>query len=556
MADNNTIKEKIDPFAASQAVWLIDENRLEIDRIQSSLAAEVLTFTDFDAIVDAVNTRLGKSEDGYGTLILSENIPSGLKAQWGTLINGINTLKNQEKIKDRLFVYEINKGSDVGQVINAKVYENVDDFLAAAHNVHFDSITSSEMIDDEAKKIIQQLQIDKDKNRQIVKQQNAEIKKLTEERDSQIQIVQSLNEQIQSYKAQAEKGKLAQEEAAKLISENQVNVDSKQLLIDKLNKQINDANSRVSQLEVEIAAKDGVLKQQNAQIASLKQENIDAQLIIDNQNKEKTEILNARGEMEQTQILVEKLNAEQVQKNDLRKQLEAEKQKNVQNELTIDSLKKQNNDIREGYRTYDRLGYSADFDTIKLTRTNLLYFKVINPLPFHKFYLKELQNMFRELIYDNAETHSKTIKTVYMKVDYGLDDKIIGDYPLISNLSQINDDHDFYRLLPSQNMNDDIAIFEQKDYILIFVDYIDNNSYYVESDGKIDYYSIVHREVEANLLDLRGKVISYDRTSLIDMKYNDLFNSMTEKNKVDTVQKTVSPLLLSSQVLANKIRSF
>lgn len=544
-----------DPFVATQQVWLIDTDRIEIDKIQSSLSPDVLQLNSFDSAVDTIYNRLQGSNDSYGTLIITQNLSSSFKEVWSNFVKALNSLLESDTFKNRLFVFEINPSSSGEHVfINSVLCTDIDDFLMKAHHVHFSSVTSNEQVDEEAKKIIKQLQIENAKQKGNFENEKKEKEKTAEklkETENKLSLLQS---QIKSYENQAKKGLEAEEAANELIEKNKQKLKALQKQVDDLNKEVVNGKDAKANLEIELEATKKYLSERNASLTSITQELRDTKDELEQLNKRQKEILNAKGEMKQNSILLEELEAQRQKTIDEHKQkLELNQQLSLQ-KLTINDLNKQIEDIRKGYKNVNRIGYSNNFGTIKLQQTNLMYFKIINPLPYHRFYLLQLQKMLSKLFYEDEDSPSKKVKIIFHKIDFGQDKVIIGDYPLIGNLSVATDEYDKYRIMPSLDIDEDHGNFDNPEKILIFVDYIQNDKYYCESDAISDYYVIANNSTTiSEMPNLKGDLICYDRSSLVDLRYNSQVENMTETNKNQFYLNNLKQLITSSNAIKTQL---
>lgn len=546
-----------DPFLAVQPVWLIDTDRMEIDHIQSSLSPEVIQLTKFDTIADTIATRLGSSNESYGTLIVNvQKVPDALSLNWDNFVIAINKIVESKQYKNRLFIFEINNDSNGTHVfLNSHLSANVDDFLASAHNVHLDSVTHDDDVSAEAKQIIVNLQVANKKQRTDIevfkakeKENNEKIRRMTHQ-------IEALNTQIGSYREQAKSGEKAKQDAEKAIQANKEKMASLQKQIDDLNKANADLRSQLTDLTIDNQAKEKFLKERNQKIVSLTQINTDLQKSLDDTREKQNKILNARNEMESNKLLAEQLNAANEKLSKAHQEtIKAQEDKSVL-EMQLKDKDKQIEEIRAGYQNVNRIGYSNNFAPINLHNTDVMYFKIIDPLPFHAFYIKEMVKMMRQLFNEDASdgAPSKLIKTIYYKIDFGQDKYVIGDYPVIGNLSVIQDLNDTYRLLPSLHDDEKALDFESKQHIIVFLDYIQDDKYYLTTDATIDYYTIAQHDDVVKALGLKGSHISYETNSLLNLKYNERLINMTQTNQQTFFTNRLVDLLKSSQVISKYV---
>ena len=129
-----------DPFTATQAVWLVDTDNVEVDRIKEGLSPDVLKLSKFDTLVHTIGARLQGSEDSYGTLIVAnQNLPDELRSHWERLVQAINSLVDNKKYHSRVFIYENNQQANEFNLFqNYLLFYDVIDFFAKSQNKKID----------------------------------------------------------------------------------------------------------------------------------------------------------------------------------------------------------------------------------------------------------------------------------------------------------------------------------------------------------------------------------------------------------------------------------
>lgn len=555
MADTSTITTTHDPF--TRECWLIDNNQMEIDKIQQHLPVDVLHFSDFNELINKVSERF-TSQDSTGTLIVTEHIPEKLNIFWDKLIQIINTFK-QKEAHDRLVIFEISADavkSETHVFQDSILCSNIDDFLDKTHNIRFQASQKALNVDDTTKALVNELEIENTRRRK----KNEELKEKLEQNSKNTEEIQNkfnlLQQQINSYSMQKDNALKERDQAVKdkEAQEHQMQVLQKQT--DKLTADNNQKDQKITDLEIKNKAKKDKLTEQFNIITSLKQELQDTKDELEQQSKQREALLNARDEMESNEILSEQINALQEKNKELNSQNINLRQQIENQKIDLQNKTDEINDIKQGYKNVNRIGYSNEFAKIEFNKTDLIYFKIIDPLPFHRYYIKKLMETIRQINHENMNKPSQLFKMIFYKVDFGNDTDIIGQYPLIKSLNSINDEQDFYRLMPGLHDNEGVTDFESKyNYKLIFIDYLDNNKYYADTKADKDLYALARKKETLQKLNLKGKYITYDEDSLLDLRFNSQIPTMTQQNQETNVIQKLSKLITTSTVIKKALNN-
>lgn len=520
--------QKYDPLSANQSVWLIENDSTKIEKIKMSIAPEVKSFKDIDILAEQIDFRFNMSDESYATLIVDDdNIPSDIRQLFNTFVDGINIFK--KSLKERLIIFEINsKGENV--FVDSILCADIDDFLMKSQNVRIDKLTNDVNVSEEAKKLIDTLKIDNEKKKRLIEKSQDEITQLKKDNKELSEKNELIKNQIETYKMNAEKAKeneeLSNENYKKIEEDNK----SKKALIDQNNREIEELKMKVSDLDTQNKAKEEIIRNLNLNISNLMQQKNDIEDEYQDLLSKHEAIYNAKNEIEENEILNENIRSLEEQKKKLKREIEEVKQEKIILEYKIKDLENEIQELRNGFKNTNRIGYSNLFGTIHLQRTNVLYIKVIQDFPNLKLYLDYILNMLKEIIRENKNDYSNKIKIVYHKVDFGQDKILFPNCDYIGNLGSVGE-NDKYRIMPSLNIDEDSEKFEQEPHLLIFVDYISDDKYYVETDKRIDYLNLVNDKKQMSELNLKGYKVSNERDSFLNMQLPDNFNGFTEENK-------------------------
>lgn len=544
MADETKVIGKVDPFTPSQKVWLLDTSPTEVDTIRGSMTPEVETFDKYSNLSATIANRL--NTNGFGTLIVTENLPTDIETKLSVLIKAINN----EQVFDRIYVFHITTQLS-SPFNNAKIYKNVADFLDDANNIHLESLTSNVDVNEEAQNVIRSLKVSKNKYQTQYEQATQNITEL-EDKLAQAQAdIKQLEGKVAYYEQKINEADEMSANAKQTVQDNTQKVDNLTTALDKARAKVSEQEDMIIDLNAKIEGEKRTVTELSSQNNILSVQIQDKEAELQEAREQNQRLLSAKTEVEGMGELRNNYNAVLEKNEALNKTIQTLTQDKVVMQNEINKLSDDNENIRKGYRDYSQVGYSNVFQEINLDKTNVLYFKVLDNLPFHRFYIQKVAENIRKLA-----TNSHVV-TCMMKVDQGNDRERFGaDYTFISDLSGINASHDNYYLIPSKRMGENTKMFEQQDVILIFVDYIDNDQYYVNTNGLIDYYHIDKDSRKARAIyNVKGLPISYDHNTISDIKYNRTLQNKTTENQNEYFDDRVVEIISKSTVVANIVNN-
>lgn len=536
-------KTQIDPFTPSQKVWLLDTAPTEVDKIRGSLTPEVETFDTYGNLAKNISSRL--SLNTFGTLIVTGNLSADIETHFSSLVGAINN----ESVVDKIFVFHITRET-ISPFKQAKIYKDVDSFLDDANNIHLESVATSTDVNEEAQNIIRSLQTSKNKYQAKYEQTLQEKEELEKELQVAKDSVKNFEGKIAYYEQKISDADELSAESKKTVEDNQAKLDNLTTGLDQSRAKVAEYEDKIIELQAKLEGERDTVKELSSQNNILEVQIQDKETELQDVREQNQRLLSAKTEVEGMSELQASHRA-MIEKNEALKQtIKNLKQDKVVLENKVDRYQDDIEKIRKGYRDYSQVGYSNVFQTIELKETNVLYFKVLESLPYHRFYIQKIAEILRSLV--PATTH---VVTCMLKVDQEKDrERFGGEYTFISDLSGINGSHDNYYLIPSKRMGENVEEFEKSNTILILIDYIDNDKYYLETKGLIDYYHIEKdSRVESKVYGLKGLPISYDHRSVLDIKYNRSFESLSSENKEEYINNRVADLMSKSAVVASCI---
>ena len=545
---NDNIEEnmkQVDPFVPTQPVWLLDANPVESDKIRASISPKVINFNNFDDLPNTLSARFNGDPNAFGTLIISNNLPEAFDVNFKTVVGALNN----DDINKRLFIYHITD-QGASPFKNATICKNIDDFIELANNVHIDSIASDNVVDEEARKIIFQLKVQNaklTKNNDSLKEQIKDKNKKFEDLSESFDQVKITIERYENDKKNAEdKRKVAEDNLDKIKRNNEVLNKT----IDKLRDDNYKANNENLELQTKISGLNQHIEDLNVKNNQLTQENFDLNNDLNKEKQNSMNYLETKTELAGMSQLKDQLDAATQMVRSEKSEKERYKAKNSTLEEKIKELEDTIDRLRHSDSYSNELGYDDPevYQVIKLKNTKVIYFKIIDPIEFHRFYIEFFASKLRELM------NNKDIITLMIKIDNGKDQERFSDRTFIGTMDAITNSTNKYSLIPSRRMAEGAYDFEKdNNKILIVMDYIDNSKYYVETENVYDHFVIAnHTKDIKNIYELDGKPITHDRNSIVDWQFDRRVHMQTEKNKNEYFFKAVTPLFSESHVVLSE----
>lgn len=541
--------EERDPFTANQKVWLIDNVPTERDAIRQRLSPEVVTIETFDQLISEVSGRLNGSDEAYGTLIYTDHLnEKSLRPRVQAIVDAINN----ELINNRLFIYHI---TDTGEspFNNAHIYEDIDSFLADANNIHLESISLNDNVDEETRKVIRDLRLSnakQRKNNKALREENEKYKDRNKNLEARLEGAkkQKENAELREEHAQQERAdaEAKQKDLEVQLSVNEDEIKAKQQEIDKL------THTKLD-LQAQIKGKESFITELTQQNNQLQQAKDDLSADLAKKQEEAAGFAEAKTGLQAMSEVQENLDAAQdlirEQKNEIRSLQSKVSLKDSQ----IKRLQDEVDSLRHSGKKTSKFGLDADvYPVVHLGNTSIIYFKIIDPLDYHRFYINFFVSQMRKMFKDSYD-----FTTIMLKQDNGCDSKRWDNCVFIGNMSGISDAGGDYYLVPSKNMNDGVFEFEQhlqqnKPAIVVVLDYIDNNKYYFSSDAIMDKFVVAKNSRKARrVYNVAGKYISYDHRSdvNVDWHYDRRLMAMTSQNRDTAFLERIKNLIGASQVV-------
>ena len=544
MPEINDNKRNVDPFVPTQPVWLIDSSPVESDKIRAQISPKVVNINNFDDLPLNLSARLQSDPQAFGTIIISNNLPANIKLNLSSVVSALNN----DGLNKRLFIYHITD-KDSSPFNNATICTDVDEFVSLANNVHIESIATDDVVDEEARKIINKLKI---QNGKLSKTKDSLKKELDDKNKAYEELIESLNlikQSVTKYeddkKHAEEKEQVAIKKSEELQRENEVlNTE-----LDKVKQEVLDKSHIILNKESENSGLRANIEELTTKNNQLEQDKFDLKDELEEEKSKSQSYLESRSELSTLSTIKDDYNSAK----DLLREAKSTNNKLMaeisSKDSKINALEDKIAQLRNNDSYSNKLGYDDPnvYQVINLDRTKLIYFKIIDPIPYHKFYIEYFADFIRKMT-------GKRVITLMIKVDQGKDQERYSDRTFIGALDAITNSTDKYNLIPSKRMAEGTYEFENnnEDKILIVMDYIENDKFYATTKDVYDYYIVINHTNDAKAIyNLSGKVISNDRKSITDWRFDRRIMTQTNKNKEQMFQKAIEPIIINSQVLVS-----
>ncbi|MFV1457266.1 hypothetical protein, partial [Bacillus mycoides] len=170
-------------------------------------------------------------------------------------------------------------------------------------------------------------------------------------------------------------------------------------------------------------------------------------------------------------------------------------------------------ELRKGSDVLSTVGVTTLLDSCTLERTDVVYIKIFNELPYHKLAIQMLFEMVAKRV--TGLSH-----LMLLKVDEGLDNKYFKGVPIVGRLGDVKPEDRVFRLFPSRSMFTGVERFARNVGMLMVVDYVQNDKYYIKSNAREQYITMVQRSSYINEYGLKGTPLSLDDDSIFDIKWD------------------------------------
>lgn len=181
-------------------------------------------------------------------------------------------------------------------------------------------------------------------------------------------------------------------------------------------------------------------------------------------------------------------------------------------ELKISEYVQENETLRAGGEDIEKFGRTNKLDSCEFNYTNVYYFKIINALPYFNSAVNCLKNIL--------ENQNQTVHIMILKNDEGIDGRKFSEYPLYPYISDVRSEDLIYRIYPSHKMFKNAEQYEEKCDVLIVMDYIQSNEYYISTKAQYKICTVVRRIEDMEQYGFKGKPITLGSGSVLNIDFD------------------------------------
>lgn len=520
-------KDKIihDPFPTNQKVFLIDDDTTEIGQISQHVVAPILKIVSEEELVQAISKRL-TDRGNYLTLIIGSSLPKMIADTFGNIIKMINRLNSvEENFKNSIMVIRIGKTEEGGAIENTIAnFNTVNDFI---DNVDLLSATSFEKeeinVDEDTKRLIHRLEVS-------LGRKKSTIEKLQEENNKQEKQISQMKSELQTVQTEREIAQQQLEKANQIKAQTEKEKTQTKEKIETLERIIEDKTEKNKKLEYDIATlqteKDGndkIIAKQNADINILTQEVEDLKNANEHLQLDKEDLVSQQSELQSVAKYRknnEILNEENIKLKEEKRSAESDL---IVAQHTIEQLKKRLERFRNGIDDEIQTGINSHLPIIELKQTDVIYFKILREPNYFRTIIDYLFNQLKNTL----QLKKASVQMIILKRDEGLDNKLYSQLKVVDDLGKLIEPNQISRLLTTKKMSGHTISFENNNDLLIVMDYLDNDDFYIKTGGQFFKGVVTHSINEYRKSNIEGMSINVDpKTSLIDLtEINDYHNA-------------------------------
>lgn len=478
-------------FNENEGIFLISSNYQEKQQIEDGLNREInLIQTVYDLI--SAFTDLTSVDGIRASVIITDELP-------------VEISKNLDDVRDSLEtskvpVFEIGTGEIVR---GAKRFGTIEDFIRFARvNKRKERINN--VSDKEQRGILEELQLETEVQRIKIEELEDKIEQLQEEK-------KKLEGKYTTLKTEVDTVYIVQRDTA---LQNEQDLKDK---IDELTRLYNiekdkselyrtekdDVLGELNELRISNKTLEGVLEDKQIELRKLEGKIKTLENEIKKITKEKDEILLSKVDAEEIVILNDKLKESREEILSLKEQLKDYEIKynkvTVEKELRENELKR----LQEGKIEIENLGRTMRLAKYEFERVELIYIKVFEWLP----YLRLALNLFFDKISEKVDGRTHMM---ILRHDDGMDNEYFKGIPLWSKLKDVPASDRVFRLYPGPTMFERLDDWEKRVKLLVVVDNIKNNEYYLSTKAREKIMTVVRRESDISKYNLKGSPITIE----------------------------------------------
>lgn len=485
-------------FEPGEGIFLISSNHAEKQEIEDGLNREIDRILTVGDLVRSF-TALTTNEGVRASVIITEEIPTEIRKNLEDVKNGIEVTG--------VPVFEIGTGE---LVTGAYRFGTIPDFLGFARTNRRRS-RISEVKDTEQRKILDELQLETELQQTTIAEYKEEVTELEERLKEAVGQYETLNTEVERvYMVQRDNAVAGEKELRERYENMERLYDIERQKSEEYRKEKDTALGEMTELRLTATTLDSAIRDKQDEIRKLERANELTKSEIKKHIREKDHILKSKVNAEDHVLLSTELQKARKEIQNLQENIVGMEVENRKALYEKELVERENRNLQDGDINIQEIGRTMKLDTYKFERVELIYIKVFENLPYMRLAL----DMFFEKISKKVDGRAHMM---ILRHDDGMDGKYFKGVPLWGKLKDVPETNKVFRLFPNHVMFARANEWEKNVKLLVVVDNIKNNEYYLESRSKERYMTVVRRESDLREYELRGQPIALEGSSVFDI---------------------------------------
>lgn len=514
-------------FPENEPIWVITSYLNEKEDIENGLNRNTTRLKNINDILINAESSLREGQP-CASLIITEHLPVDIESRLSEVVKALNLMpkvKVYEINRDPLFNYAEEIGS-IRQLI-----------LLSRDKTRSENIKTFDNPDDKQAEIMRSLEAD-------IAVLEKKLEDLNKEKDNEekekIEAVKRLKELVvevkQRYLPDVDRYRKLSEQLEKNLTDLRVDIEQEKNKTEKYRVEKDTHVNRVVNLEFDVKALQKKLDAKTKRIELLEREVNRKEAQINQVVIERDKMLGSMVEEEQTILLAKELKAERTEKEKAYGEIDTLRIESREKQYTIQELERENSNLRQGSDSISSTGRTSLLDNQVLSKTDLIYIKVIDNLPYHRLAIKMLFDLL------NNRKYNKKGCLILLKNDEGLDHVKFKGVDVVGDLDGISYGTETVRLYPSSSMFTGYESFENDYDFVMVVDYIQSNNYYLDTRARSHFMTMVQASHLVNeIKGLKGTPLSVDSESIFNLNYDStIATAAFKENRHSTLMNKVN----------------
>lgn len=518
-----TIKN-MNHFIDTEPIWIFTTDFDMKSQIENTLNREISKVDTVHELVAEIENFIAKvdNEDSLkGSMIFTEFIPKDIKSR----LDDLGRLLNFGEVKQYEIGINVEKNTPLFE--GSLRFAYLEDFIKFARKAQRN--TRVEMIDDKSpdKEIIVKLKNDivnleenlKSKEDELIKQREQHKDLNSEYNSLQLKISQEIEPELKDKENELKEVQEKLAESNGKVTEFNENVRS-------LKEKLNEAHDEISGKKVDLKGRNAIIDEKKERIFILE---ADLEELKERLKEKSNTIDNILSNQVDSETYLQLKNDIETKDNRITKLTKENKVLQINNnklQYEYEDVQVQLENAMKGNVSIQNIGRTNHLPQHRFNRSTVVYIKTIDALPYRtKLIYKTFEKLCEQ--YTNQHQHNHIL---ILKHSESIDDLRYPNVDLCAKLEDVDTTQKTFRLFPNTNMFVGAEEFEENLGILLVIDYIQSNEYYISSAGRDTQLNIVNHSNDIERLNLIGSPLSLDISgSLIDMTQNKKFNGTTSE---------------------------